>query len=93
MLRGIKSDIRTYFRRRKLSYQMVFKRENQYTMDVLKDLAKFCRAHNSTFNKDPRIQANLDGRREVWLRIQENLNLSTDEIYALHGVKNEQQAE
>lgn len=87
MIKGIKSDIRTLFRRRWLAYNHVFNKDNQYTNDVLKDLARFCRAHNSTFNKDPRIQANLDGRREVWLRIQDNLKLNSDEIYALHGVK------
>ena len=46
----------------------------------------------STFNKDPRVQANLDGRREVWLRIQEHLMLTNDEIYELHGVKDNDKA-
>ena len=87
MIHGRKIDLRYIFRGRRLAYNFVFNPENQYTKEVLKDLARFCRAHNSTFNKDPRIQANLDGRREVWLRIQENLKLTDDEIYALHGVK------
>lgn len=89
MLKGIKSDLRNLFRGRRIAYHHVFNRENQYTKEVLKDLSRFCRAHESTFNKDPRVQANLDGRREVWLRIQEHLMLTNEEIYALHGVKNE----
>ncbi|NBN62056.1 Bbp19 family protein [Pannonibacter tanglangensis] len=52
---------------------------------VLRDLAKFCRAHESTFHPDARIAAVLEGRREVWLRIQEHLQLTDEELYALKG--------
>lgn len=52
---------------------------------VLKDLARFCRAHHSTFHKDPRVHAMLEGRREVWLRIQHHLRLSPDELWELHS--------
>ena len=51
---------------------------------VLADLARFCRAHKSTFNDDPRAAAKLDGRREVWLRIQEHLKLTPDELWSLY---------
>lgn len=81
------SEAKKIFRCRSMAYQRVFDRENVFTKDVLKDLAKFCRANDSTFNKDPRIQANLDGRREVFLRIQNYLNLSQEEIYKLHHIK------
>lgn len=90
MIKGTKLDLRGFFRRRRLAYNFVFNKDNRYTKEVLADLAKFCRAHTSTFNEDPRVQSNLDGRREVWLRIQENLELSLEEIYAIHGVKDEQ---
>lgn len=53
---------------------------------VLKDLAKFCRAHESTFNADTQLASKLDGRREVWLRIQKNLHLTDEQIFALYGV-------
>jgi hypothetical protein len=53
---------------------------------VLKDLAKFCRAHESTFHKDPRAHAVMEGRREVWLRIQNQLNLTDEELWALYQV-------
>jgi len=52
---------------------------------VLKDLAKFCRALESTFNPDPHIAAKLDGRREVFLRIQSHLQLTDDELWSLYG--------
>jgi hypothetical protein len=49
---------------------------------ALKDLARFCRAHRSTaiFSPvrgaiDPIASARADGRREVYLRIIENLHL------------------
>lgn len=54
---------------------------------VLKDLAKFCRAHTSTGHKDPYIAARLDGRREVFLRIQAHLKLSDDDLWKLFGEK------
>jgi hypothetical protein len=57
---------------------------------VLEDLAKFCRAHETTFNPDSRLNAVLEGRREVWLRIQNYLELSLDEIYDLHNVRNKE---
>lgn len=90
MVKGTRLDLRNLFRKRRLAYHHVFNKDNRYTKEVLMDLAKFCRAHESTFNQDPRVQSNLDGRREVWLRIQENLELSNEEVYALHGVKDEQ---
>jgi len=52
---------------------------------VLADLAKFCRAHETTFHPDPRIHAMLEGRREVWLRLQNHLQLTDDELWALLG--------
>jgi len=51
-----------------------------YGERVLSDLAKFCRANESTFTPDPRAEGILQGRREVWLRISKHLNLSEDEL-------------
>jgi hypothetical protein len=55
---------------------------------VLADLAKFCRANETTFHPDPRVHALIEGRREVWLRIQKYMRLSAADIDAL--VKKEQ---
>jgi hypothetical protein len=57
---------------------------------VLKDLARFCRAHESTFHDNERIQSKLDGRREVWLHIQELIKLSDDELWDLYKGRREQ---
>lgn len=49
---------------------------HKYDVDlVLDDLGRFCRAHRSTGHSNPHVAARLDGRREVWLRIQNFVNL------------------
>jgi len=50
---------------------------------VMTDLANFCRATESTFNKDARLHAVAEGRREVWLRIARHLNLTTEQLFTL----------
>lgn len=87
MIRTTKSDAENKIQGKAISYGRVFDPKNQFVEDVLKDLAKFCRAHQSTFHSDPRIAANLDGRREVWLRIQNYLQLDIKELFKLHGIK------
>lgn len=70
---------------RKQAYQQVFQVENRYAREVLEDLAKFCRAHETTFNPDPRAHALLEGRREAFLRIQQHLQLSNEDLWKLYG--------
>lgn len=77
--------IREFLRSRKFAYQQVFNPESQFTKQVLKDLAKFCRAHDSTFNPDSRAHAVLEGRREVFLRISHHLQLDDEAIWRLYG--------
>lgn len=79
--------VKDFFRRKKISYQNVFSKDSEATKAVLADLAKFCRANETTFLPDQRAHAVLEGRREVWLRIQSYLRLSTDELYNLYGKK------
>ncbi len=50
---------------------------------VLADLSRFCRAGVSTFHTDPRVHALQEGRKEVWLRIAQHLNMTEDELYAV----------
>lgn len=69
------------------AYNAVFLRGAPETEAVLRDLAKFCRAHDSTFHTDPRVHAVLEGRREVFLLIMAFLNLSQEELYHLHRVR------
>lgn len=51
---------------------------------VLRDLAGFCRAHESTFNENDRAHCVAEGRREVWLRLQHHLNLSPEQLWELY---------
>jgi len=73
---------------RKRAYQRVF--EGPDGQQVLIDLARFCRAHESTFDPDARISATLDGRREVWLRIEQHLNLDSDTLWELYSERMKQ---
>ena len=70
---------------RQTAYRVVF--DGPRAQEVLADLAKFCRANETTFNPDPRIEGRLDGRREVWLRIQHHLQLTPDELWKLYQSK------
>jgi hypothetical protein len=50
---------------------------------ILADLRRFCRAETSCWAGTAREHALLEGRREVWLRIQHHLNLTDTQIHAL----------
>jgi hypothetical protein len=71
-----------FLRRRKRAYQLTFC--NSAGSQVLVDLAKFCRAGETCFHPDPRMHAIAEGRREVWLRIANHLNLSTEQLYSIY---------
>lgn len=70
-----------FLKRRKLDYQQTF--SAPCGERVLLDLAKFCRANDTTFHLDPRVHAALEGRREVFLRIVHHLKLPSEELYKL----------
>lgn len=72
-----------FVRGRRKAYQLAFL--GPAGQDVLRDLARFCRASETCFHEDPRIHAVLEGRREVWLRIQQHLHLSSEELIAILG--------
>ena len=52
---------------------------------VLHDLSKFCRANSTCLHTDPRMHAVLEGREDVWLRIQNHLHLTPEQLYAVFG--------
>lgn len=70
-------------RARKNNYLTVF--SNPLGQQVLQDLASFCHANETCFHKDARAHAALEGRREVFLRIAQHLNLTTEQLFALYG--------
>lgn len=87
MIKDTVSAVKALFAKRSLAYRRVFRMDDVDSVIVLKDLAKFCRAHESTYHADPRIHAAMEGRKEVWLRLQNYLNLNSEELYRLHMVK------
>lgn len=72
---------RAFLQRRAQAYRSLFAGPDGEI--VLADLMEFCRARASTFHPDPRAAAQLDGRREVFLRIQEHVRLTDDELWNL----------
>ena len=72
-----------FVRGRKHAYGQVFEGEVGAPRAVLADLASFCRATETTFHPDPRVAAMLEGRREVWLRITQHLNLTPEQVFQL----------
>ena len=75
--------LRVVLMRRRTAYQVTFR--GPVAKEVLKDLARFCRAHKSTYHDDPRAHAVAEGRREVWLRIANHLQLTPDDLWSLYS--------
>lgn len=76
---------------RQTAYRLTFEEKQPANVDVLIDLARFCRANESTaaFDKrgayDTHNSARLDGRREVFLRIMQHLGLTADQAFELYS--------
>ena len=68
-----------FLRYRKSAYQKTF--NNPEGQKVLADLRRFCRADAPTADVN-NVQTTylLEGRREVWCRIQAHLNLTDEQI-------------
>ena len=71
---------RAFLFNRQRAYTLTFDPASEANALVLSDLALFCRADESTFHQDPRIHALMEGRREVFLRIQEHLKLDGETL-------------
>jgi len=70
---------------RKRCYQLTFQTEQPANQKVLEDLARFCRANETCVVPGDRDRSLLlEGRREVWLRIQQHLQLSPEFLFALY---------
>lgn len=83
------AKVRDFLINRQRAYRLVFDPKNQFTNVVLKDLARFCRATETTFDADPRLHAVKEGRREVFLRIVKHLDLDTKDFLKLYGVNDD----
>lgn len=81
MISALKDRLRQFVGGRQHQYRVAFRSPPGEA--VLRDLARFCRANETTFHADPRAHALAEGRREVWLRIQNHLQLSPDDLWRL----------
>lgn len=93
MPRNLVELLRDFLFGRRLAYARLFDPQNQDARAVLVDLARFCRAHVSTAHPNPHVSARLDGRREVWTRIQHHLRLDDELLWNLYGEKPNQHRE
>lgn len=65
------------------SFRRVFKQGTPSRDDrdiVNKDLKRFCRGGETTYHDSERVHVLMTGRQEVYLRIEDFLNLSVDEL-------------
>jgi len=69
---------------RRKAYRKVLGGNDASTRIVIEDLKRFCRFSKSCFDPDPRIHADLEGRREVILRITEYLELDVEQLYLIY---------
>lgn len=76
-------EAQAFLAERRTDYVRTF--DTPHGQKVLRDLAKFCRANETCFHTDARAHAVAEGRREVWLRIQQHLHLSDDALWGLYG--------
>ena len=74
--------MRDVLKRKSASYQGAF--EGRAGAVVLADLARFCHANQTVHvSGDTHGTAQLEGRRQVWLRIKGLLRLTEEEIDAI----------
>lgn len=74
-----------YLGLRKKSYSATFGVAGIVGNEALKDLARFCRAFDTCFVPgDAAMSDLLEGRREVWLRIQQHLHLQPEQLAGLY---------
>ena len=85
IFQGIESA-RQYLFGRKKAYEIAFDIDSPSGRLVLSDLASYCFYDKSTFDVDPRVSALYEGRRSVFLRIMEHINLSQEELAKLRNV-------
>lgn len=74
------------------AYKATLGPEQPAHLMVLEDMALFCRANESCVvpgDRDKTLM--LEGRREVWLRWQQHLQLSPDQLFALYAGRAPQQ--
>lgn len=75
-------DAKGVLEQRKRAYSLTF--ADVHGEAVLADLATFCKANEPCFHPDPRVHALMEGRREVWLRIEQHLKLNPEQLLKVY---------
>lgn len=75
-------EARKFLLERRYAYRKTF--DGPLAEVVLKDLAHFCFANESTLHPNQKVQDAREGRREVWLRIEHHLHLSPEKLWELY---------
>lgn len=88
-LKELETEAQNALFHRQRMYQQVFTRDEKgnfspVAQELLEDLAEFCHAHTSTFDRDPRTQAFNEGKRDVWLRFERHLQMSSQKLWELY---------
>jgi hypothetical protein len=73
--------LRRFLWNRQHNYKLTFK--SPPGEEVLKDLARFCRATKSVYYPNNDLTQQAIGRHDVWLRISNHLHLTQDDLYRL----------
>lgn len=73
-----------FLKQRQRAYRLTF--SSPAGQDALLDLVKFCRANETcVVPGDHDRTLLLEGRREVWLRIVQHMNLNISQLFALYN--------
>jgi hypothetical protein len=80
------SKLLAFLGQRSAAYRTLFNPNTPWGKAVLADLANFCRASASTWDDNPSKRDVLIGRREVWLRIQDHLRLTPEQLAEIFSV-------
>jgi hypothetical protein len=76
-----------FLKGRKRAYALAF--GSPAGQEVLIDLVRFCRAVESCVVPGDRDRSlMLAGRHEVWLRIQQHMKLSSEQLFDLYNARN-----
>lgn len=67
--------------KKRRAYKTLF--ESPQGKEVLKDLAQFCGMHRDCFNENAIIMAHNTGLRKAFLRIQNMLNVTDQQIWEM----------
>lgn len=76
----------SFLHKRKQAYQLTFQLHQPANVIVLDDLSHFCRANETCVVSGDRYMTGvLEGRREVWLRLQQHLHLTEEQLMQLYS--------